>query len=83
MERLKQQLKMLFATRKGWLSWIIANIIVAIPWIIPLIMGFILSDTKYYLLSVSIATFMALPFPPFWMLVVIIAVFLRNKIFVG
>jgi len=83
MEKLKQQLKMLIATPKGWLSWLIANVITSLPWAIPLIYGFVFKDNNGYVIAGFVWAFVMLPITPFWMLNVIIAVFLRNKIIKG
>jgi hypothetical protein len=82
-EVLKQQLKMIIATPKGWLSWFIANIITSLPWIIPLIYGFVFKDNNGYLIAGSIWTFAMLPVTPIWIINLAIAVFLRNKVFRG
>jgi len=83
MEKLKQQLKMLIATPKGWLCWLIANVITSLPWILPLIYGFVFKDNNGYVIAASIWTFMMLPVTPFWILNLAIAVFLRNKVIKG
>lgn len=80
---LKQQLKMLIATPKGWLSWFIANVITSLPWAIPLIYGFIFKDNNGYVIAGSIWAFMMLPLTPFWILNLAIALFLRNKVIKG
>jgi hypothetical protein len=80
---LKQQLKMLIATPKGWLSWIIANVITSLPWAIPLIYGFVFKDNNGYVIAGSIWTFTMLPLTPFWIINLAIAVFLRNKVIRG
>jgi hypothetical protein len=83
MQKFKEQLKMLIATPKGWLSWLIANLITALPWIIPLIYGFVFKEESMYILSASIFAFSILPFTPMWLVILVIAVFLRNKVFKG
>jgi hypothetical protein len=83
MQKFKKQLKMLIATPKGWLSWLIANLITALPWIIPLIYGFVFKEESMYILSASIFAFSILPFTPMWLVILVIAVFLRNKVFKG
>lgn len=83
MSKFKEQLKMLIATPQGWFSWFIANVITSLPWILPLIYGFVFKDNNGYLIAGSIWTFMMLPFTPFWVLNLAIAVFLRNKVIRG
>jgi hypothetical protein len=83
MNKLKQQLKMLIATPKGWISWIIANIITTLPWVIPLVYGFIFKDNNGYIVAGSIWTFGMLPFTPVWAVNLAIALFLRNKVLKG
>jgi hypothetical protein len=83
MNKLKEQLKMLIATPKGWFSWLMANVITSLPWALPLIYGFVFKDNNGYVIAGSIWAFIMLPVTPYWMLNVVIAVFLRNKVFKG
>ena len=83
MNKLKEQLKMLIATPKGWLSWLIANVITSLPWAVPLIYGFMFKDERMYVLAASIWGFFILPFTPLWVVNLVIAVFLRNKVIKG
>jgi hypothetical protein len=83
MNKLKEQLKMLIATPKGWFSWLMANVITSLPWALPLIYGFMFKDNNGYVIAGSIWAFIMLPVTPYWMLNVVIAVFLRNKVFKG
>jgi hypothetical protein len=78
MSKIKKQLKEMFATPQGWLSWIIANIITSIPWMLPLIYGFVFKDNNGYIIAGSIWTFMMLPLTPVWVVNVIIAVWFKN-----
>jgi hypothetical protein len=73
--RFKVELKQLFLTKEGWLSWIIANMITSLTWAVPLILGFILKNDTLYTIAGSIWAFMMLPITPFWVLNVVIAVF--------
>ena len=81
MQKFKLLLKELFLTKQGWLSWVVANVITSLPWAIPALFGFILQQKYLYAIAGSIWTFMMLPITPFWILNVIIAVWLRKKIF--
>jgi hypothetical protein len=83
MDKLKQQIKMILATPKGWLSWIIANIITSLPWFLPLAYGFVFQDERGYYTAAAVYAFILAPFTPFWILNVIIALFLRNTIIKG
>jgi hypothetical protein len=83
MEKLKQQIKMILATPKGWLSWFIANIITSLPWFLPLAYGFVFQDERGYYTAAAVYAFILAPFTPFWILNVVIAVFLRNTIIKG
>jgi hypothetical protein len=74
-------LKDLFLTWQGWLSWIIANIITSLPWILPLVYGFVFKDNNGYIIAGSIWTFIMLPVTPFWILNVLIATFFVEKVF--
>lgn len=81
MRKFKQLLAELFLTKKGWLSWLVANVITSLPWAIPLLIGFILQDNRFYVVAGSIWAFIILPITPFWILNVLIAVALRKSIF--
>ena len=70
----KKTLKELFLTKEGWIAWTIANIITSLPWVAPLILGFILKNDALYAIAASIWAFIMLPATPFWILNVIIAV---------
>jgi hypothetical protein len=83
MNKLKEQIKMILATPKGWLSWIIANIITSLPWFLPLAYGFVFQDERGYYTAAAVYAFILAPFTPFWILNVIIALFLRNKVLKG
>jgi hypothetical protein len=74
-------LKDLFLTWQGWLSWIIANIITSLPWILPLVYGFVFKDNNGYIIAGSVWTFIMLPVTPFWILNVLIATFFVEKVF--
>jgi hypothetical protein len=81
MQKFKQLLKELFLTKQGWLSWLMANVVTSMGWFIPLFFGFILQNNRLYVIAGSVWTFMMLPVTPFWVLNVIIAIWLRKKIF--
>lgn len=78
----KDLLKGLFLTKEGWIGWLIANVITSLPWIIPLVYGFLFKDNNGYVIAGSIWAFMMLPITPFWILNVFIATYvlkLLNK----
>ena len=78
----KDILKGLFLTKEGWIGWFIANVITSLPWILPLVYGFIFKDNNAYVIAGSIWAFMMLPITPFWILNVFIATYvlkLLNK----
>ena len=74
------QLKQLLLSPKGWLSWIIANIMTSMGWIIPLVIGFILQDTRYYAVAGGVWAFSMSPITPFWLLNLMIATFIYKKV---
>ncbi len=76
----KKELKEMLATPQGWFSWFIANVITSLPWILPLIYGFLFKDNNGYLIAGSIWTFMMLPLTPFWILNLAIAIWFKNTI---
>jgi hypothetical protein len=75
---LKQKIKELLLTPKGWFSFFIANIITSLPWFIPLSFGFIFNNQTAYIISASIWGFFMLPFTPIWVLNIIIALQINN-----
>lgn len=81
MQKFKVLLKELFLTKEGWISWLIANVVTSMPWFIPLALGFVLNMPNLYVVSGSIWTFLMLPLTPMWMVNVIIAIWLRKKVF--
>jgi hypothetical protein len=73
-QKLKKTMKELFLTKEGWFSWFIANVITSLPWIFPLIYGFVFKDERAYVLATSIWAFLLTPFAPLWIPNVLIAV---------
>jgi hypothetical protein len=80
MKKIKQQLKEMFLTKQGWISWVIANMITSLPWFLPLAYGFVFQDNRGYIAAAGVYAFILAPFTPFWILNVIIAVFIKDKI---
>lgn len=80
MNKFKQQLKNLFLTKEGWISWIIANLITSTPWAIPLAYGFIFQDNRGYIVAGTIWTIFMLPFTPLWVVNILLAYFLLRLI---
>jgi hypothetical protein len=78
--KLKESLKQLITTPQGWFSWFIANIITSLPWIIPLIYGFIFKDENAYVLATAIWAFLLSPLAPLWIVNVIIALQINKYI---
>jgi hypothetical protein len=75
-DKAKLTLKHLLLTKEGWLSWLIANVITSLPWIISFAIGFLFDNHRWYVIGGSIWTFIMLPITPFWILNIIIAVFI-------
>jgi len=80
MKKIKQDLKEMFLTKQGWIAWIIANVITSLPWFLPLAYGFLFNDVRGYHTFIAIYTFIMLPFTPFWILNVLIAVALKKTV---
>jgi hypothetical protein len=78
--KIKKELKEMFLTKQGWIAWIIANVITSLPWFLPLAYGFLFDDIRGYYAAASVYAFILLPFTPFWILNVIIAVALKKTI---
>ena len=71
-------MKQLFLTKEGWIGWIVANIVTSLPWLAPLVYGFVFKDTNGYTVAGAIWAFIMLPITPFWILNVIIAVWISK-----
>lgn len=80
MNNLKQQMKNLFLTKEGWISWIVANIITSLPWFLPLAYGFVFQDARGYYVAGAVYAFILAPFTPFWILNIVIAYFFMRII---
>ena len=61
-EKSKKELKQFFATPRGFLSWLLANIIVSAVWYIPMIIGLLFNQEE--MLALGIALFVAMWMPP-------------------
>ncbi len=81
MNKVKQTLKELFATREGWFSWIIANVITSALWFIPLAIGWLTQNNNLMLTAGAIWGFMIAPFTPVWVVNTFIAVFFVKVVF--
>jgi hypothetical protein len=81
MQKFKLLLKELFLTKEGWLSWIVANVMTSLSWAMPLFFGFVFQSNRLYIIAGSIWTFIMLPITPFWLLNLMIAIWLRKKVF--
>lgn len=80
-KHLGRQIKALLTSWQGWFAFILANIIWSLPWVIQIIIGFILNDTRFYASAAATAAFMALPFPiPMWLITPLTALFIYKLI---
>jgi hypothetical protein len=77
----KKELKELLLTWQGWLAWFIANIFTSLHWAVPLIIGFIFKDEKFYTIAGTLYAIGLSPLVPLWLFNVFIAIFIKNKIF--
>jgi hypothetical protein len=57
------ELKEAVTTYKGWLAWILANLIVSSPWIITGILYVITNEQKFLIYTTAIMAFQWLPLP--------------------
>ena len=76
-------LKKLMLSKRGWLSWGIANLIVSSPW---LVMGamWLLTDEQWFLATATaIWTFQMLPIPLESILVFVITIYFFTVVFKG
>ena len=80
-QKLKEELKLLFMTKLGLLSWFIANIITSLHWAIPFAFGVILKNGSLLAFSATAFAIGMTPFVPLWLFNIIIAGFINRKIF--
>jgi hypothetical protein len=73
---IKEQLKLIFTTPVGVVSWVIANFIWSLFWIIPLVIGFVFNDPNMYALATTIFLFFLQPLIPMWLVIPITTLFI-------
>ena len=61
--------KTVITTPKGWLSWILANLLWSLFWLIPLVIGFVFNDPNMYALATAIFLFFVQPLIPMWLII--------------
>jgi hypothetical protein len=73
---IKEQLKLIFTTPIGIVSWLLANLFWSSFWLIPLIIGYILKNEEFYILSGSIYFFFWQPLVPMWLITPVTTLFI-------
>lgn len=69
LDKVKKITKTLFASKRGWLAILIANILWSMFWFPFLVMGWLTQDAFWYGLSGSIFLFFAQPLIPMWLII--------------
>jgi hypothetical protein len=73
---IKEQLKLIFTTPIGIVSWLIANLFWSSFWLIPLVIGYISNNEEFYILSGSIYFFFWQPLVPMWLITPVTTLFI-------
>lgn len=79
--KIKHILKELFATRYGWFSLLLANLLWSMFWLPTLVLWFVSKNDVYLLISTSIYVFFAQPLVPMWLIIPSTAYFILKKWF--
>jgi hypothetical protein len=74
-------LKKLMLSKRGWLSWGIANLIVSSPWLIMGVMWIITGEDWFLATATAIWTFQMLPIPLESILVFVITIYFYTVVF--
>lgn len=77
--KVKRIFKELFATRYGWFSLLLANILWSMFWLPTLVLWFVSKNEVYLLISTSIYVFFAQPLVPMWLIIPTTAYFILKK----
>jgi hypothetical protein len=75
----KRIFKELFATRYGWSSLLLANILWSMFWLPTLVLWFVSKNEVYLLISTSIYVFFTQPLVPMWLIIPSTAYFILKK----
>lgn len=76
-------LKKLLLSKRGWLSWGIANLIVSSPWLIMGAMWLLTGEHWFLATATAIWSFQMLPIPIESVLVLIITIYFFTVVFKG
>jgi hypothetical protein len=74
--KVKKVLKELFASKLGWISIIIANVLWSMWWFPFIVIGVITGDNKWFVISGSIYLFFLQPLVPMWLIIPITALWI-------
>ncbi len=77
----KQELKEIFLTWQGWVSWFIANVFTSLHWVVLIVIGFMTRDPAWYGYAAGAWAIGMSPFVPLWLFNIIIATFIKNLLF--
>jgi hypothetical protein len=79
--KVKRIFKELFATRYGWFSLLLANILWSMFWLPTLVLWFVSKNEVYLLISTSIYVFFTQPLIPMtWLIIPSTAYFILKKV---
>lgn len=76
-----QILKRVLLDKWGWISWLIANLIVSSPWIFFAALGIVTGDAKFFATATAIWSFQMLPIPLESVLVFVITIYFYTIVF--
>jgi hypothetical protein len=78
--KIKNLMRELFLTKKGWLAILLANIFWTMFWLPFLIMWFITRIENYLIIGTTIYIFFLQPLVPMWLITPLTALFIKNKL---
>lgn len=81
MKKLFLDFKEAITTYRGWLSWIIANLIVNSPWIVTGILFVITNERHFLVYTTAIMAFQWLPLPIESIAVAFLTILIYKKVF--
>lgn len=76
-------LKKLMLSKRGWLFWAIANLIVSSPWLIMDAMWLLTGEHWFFATTTAIWSFQMLPIPIESILVFVITIYFYTVVFKG
>jgi len=78
--KVKRILKELFATRYGWLSLLLSNLLWSMFWLPFLVLWFMTKDNQFLVIATSVYVFFAQPLIPMWLVIPTTAYYILKRV---